>query len=105
MNKDFKSLDSDTPKVFKKNLQPPAITVVNTKNNKNNLDSIKSLAAQLGISTFSPKEKILQEKDQAERKLRDIQNQIFLQSEINTANREMDTIKEWQFLRSEADKD
>lgn len=72
---------------------------------KNNLDSIKNLAGQLGISTLSPKEKILQEKAQAERKLRDFQNQVFLLSEINTANREMATIKEWQFLRSQADRD
>jgi len=72
---------------------------------KNNLDSIKNLAGQLGISTLSPKEKLLQEKAQAERKLRDFQNQVFLLSEINTANSEMATIKEWQFLRSQADKD
>lgn len=72
---------------------------------KKNLDGIKNLAGQLGISTLSPKEKIQQEKAQAERKLRDIQNQVFLQSEINTANSEMATIKEWQFLRSQADRD
>ncbi|MFZ1634947.1 MAG: hypothetical protein WAT43_13785, partial [Chitinophagales bacterium] len=72
---------------------------------KKNLEGIKNLAGQLGISTLSPKEKIQQEKAQAERKLRDIQNQVFLQSEINTANSEMATIKEWQFLRSQADRD
>jgi hypothetical protein len=72
---------------------------------KNNLDSIKNLAGQLGISTLSPKERILQEKAQAERKLRDFQNQVFLLSEINTANSEMAKIKEWQFLRSQADRD
>jgi len=72
---------------------------------KKNLEGIKDLAGQLGISTLSPKEKIQQEKAQAERKLRDIQNQVFLQSEINTANSEMAIIKEWQFLRSQADKD
>ena len=72
---------------------------------KKNLEGIKNLAGQLGISTLSPKEKIQQEKAQAERKLRDIQNQVFLQSEINAANSEMETIKEWQFLRSQADRD
>jgi hypothetical protein len=72
---------------------------------KKNLEGIKNIASQLGISTLSPKEKIQQEKVQAERKLRDIQNQVFLQSEINTANSEMATIKEWQFLRSQADRD
>jgi len=72
---------------------------------KKNLEGIKNLAGQLGISTLSPKEKIQQEKAQAERKLRDIQNQVFLQSEINTANNEMSKIKEWQFLRSQADRD
>lgn len=72
---------------------------------KKNLEGIKNLAGQLGISTLSPKEKIQQEKTQAERKLRDIQNQVFFQSEINAANNEMAKIKEWQFLRSQADKD
>ena len=72
---------------------------------KKNLDGIKNLAGQLGISTLSPKEKIQQEKAQAERKLREIQNQVFFQTEINTANSEMSRIKEWQFLRSQADRE
>jgi hypothetical protein len=72
---------------------------------KNNLDGIKNLAGQLGISTLSPKEKVQQEKTIAERKLREIQNQTFFQNEINAANNEMSKIKEWQFLRSQADKD
>jgi hypothetical protein len=72
---------------------------------KKNLEGIKNLAGQLGISTYSPKEKIQQEKAQAERKLRDIQNQVFLQSEITAANNELAKIKEWQFLRSKADRD
>ncbi|MFB0924727.1 MAG: hypothetical protein QMB65_05530, partial [Vicingaceae bacterium] len=72
---------------------------------KNNLDGIKNIAGQLGISTLSPKEKILQEKAKAERKLRNIKNKVFLQSAINTANNEMATIKEWQFLRRQADRD
>jgi len=72
---------------------------------KKNLDGIKNLAGQLGISTLSPKEKIQQEKAQAERKLREIQNQVFFQTEINTANSEMGRIKEWQFLRSQADRE
>ena len=72
---------------------------------KNNLDGIKNLAGQLGIPTLSPKEKVQQEKTTAERKLREIQNQTFFQNEINAANNEMSKIKEWQFLRSQADKD
>ena len=72
---------------------------------KKNLEGIKNLARQLGISTVSPKEKIQQEKAQAERKLREIQNQVFFQTEINTANSELGRIKEWQFLRSQADRD
>ncbi|MBK9552374.1 MAG: hypothetical protein IPO45_09335 [Saprospiraceae bacterium] len=72
---------------------------------KNNLDGIKNLAGQLGISTLSPKEKVQQEKTTAERKLREIQNQTFFQNEINAANNEMSKIKEWQFLRSQADRD
>lgn len=72
---------------------------------KKNLEGIKNLAGQLGISTLSPKEKIQQEKAQAERKLREIQNQVFFQTEINTANSEMSRIKEWQFLRSQADRE
>jgi hypothetical protein len=72
---------------------------------KKNLEGIKNIARQLGISTLSPKEKILYELERAERKLRDIQNQVFLKSEINTANSEMATIKEWQFLRSQADRE
>jgi len=72
---------------------------------KNNLDGIKNLAGQLGIPTLSPKEKVQQEKTIAERKLREIQNQTFFQSEINAANSEMSKIKEWHFLRSQADRD
>ena len=72
---------------------------------KNNLDGIKNLAGQLGISTLSPKEKVQQEKTTAERKLREIQNQTFFQNEINAANNEMAKIKEWQFLRSRSDRE
>jgi hypothetical protein len=75
------------------------------KNYKRNLESIKNLAMQLGISTLSPKEIIQQEKTQAEGKLREIQNQVFFQSEINYANNEMTIIKKWQFLRSKADRE
>jgi hypothetical protein len=74
-------------------------------NYKKNLEGIKNIAGQLGISTLSPKEKIQQEKAQAELKLREIQNQVFFQTEINTANSEMGRIKEWQFLRSQTDRE
>jgi hypothetical protein len=71
---------------------------------KKNLEGIKKLARQLGISTLSPKEKLLIEKAEAERKMRDIKSQVFLQSEINTAIMEMTKIKEWKFLRSQAER-
>ena len=72
---------------------------------KNNLDGIKNIARQLRISTSSPKEKIQVEKAEAERILSGIQNTVYLRNELEAANREMATIKEWQFLRSQADKD
>lgn len=72
---------------------------------KSNLDGIKKLAEQLGLSTLSPKEKIQQEKILAERKLIELQNKIFFQSEINSANLEMARIKEWHFLRSETERE
>jgi hypothetical protein len=69
-----------------------------------NLDGIKNLARQIGVSTLSPKEKLLLEKAEAERKFREIEKQVFLQSEINAANMEMTKIKQWKFLRSQADR-
>jgi len=72
---------------------------------KKNLEGIKKLARQLGIPTLSPKEKLLIEKAEAERKMRDIESQVFLQSEINTAIMEMAKIKEWKFLRTQTERD
>lgn len=69
-----------------------------------NLEGIKSIASQLSISTLSPREKVQQELNQAERKLKEIQNQVFFKSEINLAHAEMNRIQQWQFLRSEADR-
>jgi hypothetical protein len=74
-------------------------------NYKKNLEGIKSIASMLRISTLSPKEKIQKEKAEAERKLSDIKNTVYLRNELEAANREMATIKEWQFLRSQADRD
>jgi len=72
---------------------------------KKNIEGIKNLAGQLGISILSPKERVMQEKALAERKLRDIQNQVFFESEINSASNEMTEIKGWHFLRSQVDRD
>lgn len=69
-----------------------------------NLEGIKSIAGQLSISTLSPREKVQLELNQAERKLKEIQNQVFLKSEINIAHAEMNRIQQWQLLRSEADR-
>jgi len=73
-------------------------------NYKSNLDSLISLAKQFRISTLSPKEIVAQELKQAENKLKNIQNQVFFQTEINTAKAELNTIKEWQFLRSQTER-
>jgi len=69
-----------------------------------NLEGIKSIASQLSISTLSPRDKVQQELNQAERKLKEIQNQVFFKSEISSAQAEMNSIQQWQFLRSESDK-
>ena len=69
-----------------------------------NLSNLKSIARQLGISTLSPKERLQQELTSAERELTDTQTRVFLKTEIDVANLEMSRIEEWQFLRSESDK-
>ena len=74
-------------------------------NYKKNLEGIKNIARQLRISTSSPKEKIQVEKAEAERILSGIQNTVYFRKELEVANREMATIKEWQFLRSQADRE
>jgi hypothetical protein len=74
-------------------------------NYKKNLEGIKNLARQLRISTLSPKEKIQQEKAAAERKLSDLQYVVYFRNELEAANREMATIKEWKFLRSQSDRE
>ena len=69
-----------------------------------NLEGIKSIAHQCLISTKTPKERVQQELYQAEIKLKEIQNQIFLKSEITAAQSEMNRIQQWQLLRSESEK-
>jgi len=69
-----------------------------------NLEGIKTIAKQLNISTLSPKGKLENELRQAERKLTEIQNKMFYKAEKADAHNEMERIKAWQFLRSEADK-
>lgn len=72
---------------------------------KENLDGIKSLARQLDISTLTPKERLQNELQKAEGNLKNIKNYIYLDSEIDNARNEMSKIKEWQFLRSQSEKD
>ena len=72
---------------------------------KKNLDGIKSLAIQLGISTLSPREKLQNELRNAESKLKEIQNHTFLKAELLNYQAEMSKIKEWKFMRSKSDKE
>lgn len=72
---------------------------------KKNLDGIKNIVKQLGLSTLSPKEKIELEISQSERKLNVIKNAFFFKDEFNAATIEMAKIKEWQFLRSKSDRE
>lgn len=72
---------------------------------KKNLEGLKKLASQISVSTLSPKEKAQKELTAAQSKLRDIQNSTPLANEIKAANNEMDSIKQWQFLRSQETKD
>lgn len=74
-------------------------------NYKKNLESIKSLAKQFYLSTLSPEEQLKDDLLLAEVKLKEIQNQIYFKAEINNARAEMNKIKEWKLLRSEADKE
>jgi hypothetical protein len=69
-----------------------------------NLNGIKKIAEQLGLSTLSPKEELLKIIAKAESVLRDYKNKIFFISEINLANKELAAIKAWHFLRSESTK-
>ena len=91
---------------------------------KKNLKSVKSLAQEFNISTLSPKEKLQDELNNAEKKLKQIHNQtffdnqiyvsqrdfntinskLFYESEIKSFNEEMDKIMEWRFLRSKSNK-
>ncbi len=69
-----------------------------------NLDALKSICSQVGVSTLSPKERLQQELKQAEAKVNDIQKQTYYAAEILNAKSELARINEWQFLRSQADK-
>lgn len=69
-----------------------------------NLDALKSICTQVGLSTLSPKERLQQELRQAESKVNDIQRQTYFVAEINNAKSELARINEWQFMRSQADK-
>lgn len=76
------------------------------KNNyKDNLLGIKKIASQLGISTLSPREKLQSDLGKAVANLSTTQNTTFFKSEISSAKSEMDRIKEWQFLRSDSDRE
>lgn len=87
------------------NLKTFDIYYDNKEHFNKNLDALKSICTQVGISTLTPKERLQQELRQAETKLNDIQRQTFYSAEINNAKNELSKINEWQFLRSQADKD
>ena len=70
-----------------------------------NLDALKSLARQFSISTLSPKERIEKEIREAESELKSIQSRTFCKNELDAANLEMNRIKQWQFLRSQSDRE
>lgn len=74
-------------------------------NYSENLDGIKNLARQLSISTLSPRENLQQQITRAERKLTEIEKTVYYRSELEAANTEMARIKEWQFLRSNSDRE
>jgi hypothetical protein len=70
-----------------------------------NLSGIKSLAKQLGIPIIKPKERLQREIQLAEIDLREIENKSYFSNEKNSAKSEMNSIKEWQFLRSKSDRE
>ena len=69
-----------------------------------NLNALKSICIKVGLPTLSPKGRLQQELQHAEVKLIEIQKQTFFAVDINRVTNELSRIKEWQFLRSEADK-
>jgi hypothetical protein len=70
-----------------------------------NLDGLKSLAKQFNLSTLTPKEKLQIELRQAETKLKEIQNTTFFRTELANAHSELSKIREWQLMRSQADRE
>lgn len=70
-----------------------------------NLEALKSLARQFSISTLSPKERVEKEIREAESELKSIQSRTFFKNELDAANLEMNRIKQWQFLRSQSDRE
>lgn len=66
-----------------------------------NLEGIKSLANQIGISTLTPKEKLQNELKKAERELIEIQNTTFLQSAITLKQNELTAIRNKTFYSNE----
>lgn len=72
---------------------------------KKNLEGLKKLANQVGVSTLTPKEKVQKELTAAQTKLKEIENSTPLGSFIVSATNELDAIKQWQFLRSQETKD
>ena len=69
-----------------------------------NLEGLKSLASQLGIPTLSPKEQASNAIYFAEKKLSEIQNTQFLQKEFTDAIDDLNSRKQWQFGRSQAER-
>jgi hypothetical protein len=54
---------------------------------------------------LAPSEKLEIELKKAERKMKEINNTLYFKSELSTAQNEMSKIKEWQFLRSQSDRE
>jgi len=64
-----------------------------------NLDGLKLIAKQLGISILTPKEELQNELRRTETRLKEIQNTTYLKLELLNTQNEMTKIKEWHFLR------
>jgi hypothetical protein len=65
-----------------------------------NLNALKSLAKNLGISTRNPEERLEYAISALEVDLRQIERTTFYKGELDTANKKMEKIKEWQLFRS-----
>ena len=65
-----------------------------------NLNALKSLAKNLGISTRNPEERLEYAISALEVDLRQIERTTFYKGELDTAYQKMEKIKEWHLFRS-----